>query len=349
MGKHQGVYAVQAIVMASLALLGASTAKADALSDFYTGKTLTIVVGADSGGGYDAQGRLMARHIGRFIPGTPNAIVQNMPGAGSLTAANHVYNVAAKDGTVFSLLQRGVFSAKFTNPQAVRFDLAKFNWIGNLSSETGVVIAFANSPFKTIEDVMKQEMAVGGTGPNIDTETTPRMLNTLIGTKFKIISGYPGTNDVVIAMERGEVHGLGDWSWSNVKTRRPDYLRDNKVRVLLQMTTEKEPDLPHVPLAMDYVKNPADRELMSLFLAQKSAARPVAGPPGVPTDRMNAIRTAFEKMIADPDFRSDAQKSKLDIDPSPAAAIEKVIAVFNSTSEETGRRLRDAIDPKMGK
>jgi tripartite-type tricarboxylate transporter receptor subunit TctC len=338
-----------AAASATLALLAAGSARADALSDFYTGKTITVIVGADSGGGYDAQGRLMARHIGRFLPGTPNAIVQNMPGAGSLTAANQLYNVSPKDGTVMGLLQRGVFSAKFTNPQGVRFDLTKFNWVGNLSAETGVVIAWANSPFKTIEDVMKQEMLVGGTGPHIDTETSPRMMNALIGTKFKIISGYPGTTDAVLAMERGEVQGMGDWSWSNVKTRRPDYLREGKIRVLMQMSTQKEPDLPNVPLAMDFVKTPEQRELMTLFLAQKSAARPVVAPPGIPADRVKAIRAAFDKMIVDADFLKDATQAKLDIDPAPAAAIERVIEIFAKTSEETGAKLRDAIDPKFSK
>jgi hypothetical protein len=338
-----------AAASATLALLAAGSARADALSDFYTGKTITVIVGADSGGGYDAQGRLMARHIGRFLPGNPNAIVQNMPGAGSLTAANQLYNVSPKDGTVMGLLQRGVFSAKFTNPQGVRFDLTKFNWVGNLSAETGVVIAWANSPFKTIEDVMKQEMLVGGTGPHIDTETSPRMMNALIGTKFKIISGYPGTTDAVLAMERGEVQGMGDWSWSNVKTRKPDYLRDGKVRVLMQMSTQKEPDLPNVPLAMDFVKTPEQRELMTLFLAQKSAARPVVAPPGIPADRVKAIRAAFDKMIVDPEFLKDATQAKLDIDPAPAAAIEKVIEIFAKTSDATGAKLRDAIDPKLSK
>src|SRR4051812_5954153 len=286
---------------------------ADALSDFYAGKTLTIIVGADSGGGYDAQGRLMSRHLGRFIPGNPTVIVQNMPGAGSLTAANQIYNLSPKDGTVMGLMQRGVFSAKFTNPQGVRFDLAKFNWVGNLSSETAVVIAWSTTPFQKIEDVMKQEMLVGGTGPHIDTETTPRMLNALIGTKFKIISGYPGTTEAVLAMERGEVQGMGDWSWSNVKTRKPDFLRDKKIRVLLQVATEKMPDLQDVPLAMDYVKTPEDRKVMELFLAQKSAARPVVAPPGLPAERIAAIRSAFDKMIVDPEFLKDAHNAKLEI------------------------------------
>ena len=334
--------------LASGLCLASVSVRADAVSDFYTGKSITIIVGADSGGGYDAQGRLMSRHIGRFLPGNPAVIVQNLPGAGSLTAANQIYNVSPKDGTTMGLLQRGVFSAKFTNPQGVRFDLSKFNWVGNLSSETAVVIVWSATPFLKIEDVMQQEMLVGGTGPHIDTETTPRMLNALLGTKFKIISGYKGTTEAVLAMERGEVQGMGDWSWSNVKTRKPDFLRDKKIRVLLQVATEKMPDLQDVPLAMDYVKNPADREVMELFLAQKSAARPVVAPPGIPADRIAAIRAGFDKMIEDAEFLKDAQSAKLEIDPAPAASIEKVIKIFAATSEETGKRLKDAIDPKMG-
>jgi tripartite-type tricarboxylate transporter receptor subunit TctC len=321
------------------------SARADAVADFYAGKTLTIIVGADTGGGYDAQGRLMARHLGRFIPGKPSIIVQNQPGAGSLIAANNIYNTAPKDGTVIGLVQRGVLSAKFTNPSGVRYDLARFNWVGNLSSEAGVVVAWHTSPFKTIQDVMSQEMLVAGTGPNIDTETSPRLLNALTGTRFKIISGYSGTSDGVLAMERGEVQGLGDWSWSNVKTRRPDYLRDKKIRVLLQVTTEKMPDLPDVPLAMDLVRNESDRKIMALFLAQKSAARPVVAPPDIPADRMAAIRTAFEQMIKDPDFLKDAAATKLELDPSPAAEVEKVIQIFASTPEDVGRKLKEAIEP----
>ncbi|HEX2726462.1 MAG TPA: hypothetical protein VHN20_11635, partial [Beijerinckiaceae bacterium] len=177
------------------------------------------------------------------------------------------------------------------------------------------------------------------------TETTPRLLNALTGTKFRIISGYSGTSDGVLAMERGEVQGLGDWSWSNVKTRRPDYLRDKKIRVLLQVTTEKMPDLPDVPLAKDLVKNEGDRKIMALFLAQKSAARPVVAPPGVPADRMAAIRTAFENMIKDPDFLKDAAATKLELDPSPASEVEKVIQIFASTPDDVGQKLKEAIEP----
>ncbi len=335
------------MLAAGIALFaGSAVAQTSDLAQFYAGRQMSLIVGSDAGGGYDAQGRLMARHLGRFLPGAPTVIVQNMPGAGSLQAANHLYNVAAKDGSVIALLQRGVLSSRFTNPAGARFELGKFNWLGNISTEAGVVLAWHTSPFHTIQDVMKQEMLVGGTGATIDTETTPRLLNALIGTKFKVITGYRGTPDTTLAMERGELHGMGDWSWSNVKTRRPDYLRDKKVRVLLQVGVERIPDLPDVPMAIDFVTNEDDRKIMELFLAQKAAARPVAAPPQVPADRVSALRDAFAKMIVDDAFNKDAASQKLEIEPTPASVVDKVIQLFSTTADSVGQRLRQAIEPK---
>ncbi len=324
---------------------GIAIAQDGDVAQFYAGRQAALIVGSDVGGGYDAQGRLMARHLGRFLPGSPTFVVQNMPGAGSLQAANHLFNVAAKDGSVIALLQRGVLSARFTNPAGARFDLARFNWVGNISSEAGVVLAWHTSPFNTIQDVMKQEMLVGGTGATVDTETTPRLLNALIGTKFKVIAGYRGTGDATLAMERGELHGMGDWSWSNVKTRRPDYLRDKKVRVLLQVGTERIADLPDVPMASDFVKNDDDRQVFNLFLAQKAAARPVAAPPDIPATRIAALRDAFARMIKDAAFLQDASAQKLDIEPTAASEIDKVIQLFSTTPDSVGQRLRKSIEP----
>ena len=340
-GFHASLISLCAAIAASQSL-----AQSDDVTQFYTGRQISLIVGANAGGGYDAQGRLMARHLGRFLPGSPVSIVQNMPGAGSLQAANHLYNVAPKDGSVIALLQRGVLSSRFTNPGGARFDLAKFNWLGNLSSEAGVVLAWHASPFHSIQDVMKQEMVVGGTGATIDTETTPRILNALIGTKFKVITGYRGTPDTTLAMERGELQGMGDWSWSNVKTRRPDYLRDNKVRVLLQVGVDRIADLPNVPMASDLVRNEDDRKVMDLFLAQKAAARPVAAPPDIPADRVKALRDAFARMIVDDAFNKDAASQKLDIEPTTASEIDKVIQLFATTPDSVGQRLKDAIEPK---
>ncbi|MFZ9501280.1 MAG: Bug family tripartite tricarboxylate transporter substrate binding protein [Beijerinckiaceae bacterium] len=344
-GRDAGLAALVATLVGAFAAAPCQ-AQADAVAQFYEGKTIAFIVGAASGGGYDAQARLLAGHMGRFIPGAPNFVVQNMPGAGSLQAANFLYNIAPKDGSTIALLQRGILSTRFVNPEGARFDLGKFNWIGNMSSEAGVVLAWHTTPFHTFEDLKKQEFLVGGTGPMIDTETTPRILNALLGTRFKVITGYKGTADTALAMERGELHGMGDWSWSNVKTRRPDYFRDNKVRVLVQVTAEKLPDLPDTPSARDMVTNEEDRQVLDLFLAQKTAARPIAAPPGVPADRLKALRAAFEAATDDAQFKADAVRQKLEVEPMPGAQVEKVIDLFSRAPDALGKRLNAAIAPK---
>ena len=334
-----------------VAVLGFSTvaARAQSVADFYKGKQITVIVGSSPGGGYDAQGRLVSRHLGKHIPGNPGFVVQNMPGAGSLQATNHLYNLAAKDGTVMGLVQRGMLTAKLTSPQGVRFDVEKFNWIGNLASETAVTVVWHDSPIKTIEDLFSKETIVGGTGPTIDTETTPRLYNALIGTKFRIVGGYPGTSEVLLAMERGEVMGLGDWSWSNVKTRRPEYLTEKKIRVLMQGALQKEPDLPDVPLALDFVKNDEDRKVMELFLAQKTVARPVVAPPDIPAARVAALRAALVAMAKDPEFRADAQKTKLEIDVSSGDTVDAVVKRIVSTPQALADKLTAAISAPAGK
>ena len=342
--KHSQA-AVIAIFASALTLSGAP-ARANSTSQFFEGKTIAFIVGAATGGGYDAQARLLASHMGRFIPGAPNFVVQNMPGAGSLQAANYLYNIAPKDASTIALLQRGILSTRFLNPEGARFDIGKFNWIGNMSSEAGVVLAWHSTPFQTFEDLKKQEFLVGGTGPMIDTETTPRILNALLGTRIKVITGYKGTADTSLAMERGELHGMGDWSWSNVKTRRPDYFRDNKVRILIQVTAEKLSDLPDVPNARDMVTNEEDRKVLDLFLAQKTAARPIAAPPGVPADRLKVLRDAFEAATADAQFKADALRQKIEVEPMAGAQVEKVIELFANAPEALGKRLSAAISAK---
>lgn len=325
------------------ALFIASPALAQSVADFYKGKQVTLIVGAASGGGYDALARLLARHIGNHIPGNPNVIVQNMPGAGSLQATNHLYNIAPKDGTVFGLVQRDMLVAKAMNAPGIRFEIEKFNWIGNMASEIGIVVAWHASPLKTTDDLFKTEMIVGGTGTTIDTETSPRLMNSLIGTKFRIVSGYTGTTEVLLAMERGEVMGLGDWSLSNIRSRNPQMLQEGKIRLLMQTALKKAPDLPNVPLVLDFVKNAEDRQVMEAFLSQKAVARPVLAPPGIPADRVQALRAAFMAMAADPEFIKDADRSRLEVSPTSGEEVEKVIAGIGRVPPNVMDRLRAAI------
>jgi tripartite-type tricarboxylate transporter receptor subunit TctC len=326
------------------ALLAITPTYAQSVAEFYAGKQITLIVGASTGGGYDTQARLVARHLGKHIPGNPTIIVQNMPAAGSLAAANHIYNVAAKDGSVFALVMRGMLLIKYWSPASARFDLGHLNWVGSINSEVAVAAAWHTAPHKTVKDLFDKELIVGGT-TGVDPETTPRLFNALLGTKFKIVNGYPGTTEIILAMERGEVQGIGDWSWSSMKTARPDWLRDRKMTLLMQAALQKDPELPDVPSALEFVKNDADRKVMELYLTQKTVARPVIAPPGVPAERLAALRAGFIALAQDKEFIADAQKARLEVAPISGEAVDKVISLITSASPETGERLSKAIAP----
>jgi tripartite-type tricarboxylate transporter receptor subunit TctC len=330
-------------VVAGLALLwGAAPAAAE--PSFYASKQITLIAGSGVGGGYDLLARLAARHLGRLIPGHPTVIVQNQPAAGSLVATNQIYNTAPKDGTVIALIQRGMLLAKLTNPSAVRFELDKLSWLGNLASETGLVLAWHTAPHRTAKDLFEQELIVGGqTG--VDPEITPRLYNSLIGTKFKIVTGYNGTAEIALAIERGEVQGIGDWSWASFKKQRPDWIRDKKVTLLLQGALQRDHDLPDLPSALDFAKTDADRRVMELFFTQKTIARPIIAPPGIPPERLAVLRAAFAALATDQEFLADAEKSGLDVTPIPGDAVDKVIALIASTPTDVADRFAKIFTP----
>lgn len=330
-------------VAATAVLLGCG-ARAWAEPPFYAGKQITLIAGSGVGGGYDLLARLTARHLGRLIPGHPTVIVQNMPAAGSLVATNQIYNTAPKDGTVIALIQRGMLLARLTNPSAVRFELEKLNWLGNLNGETGLVVAWHTAPHRRAQDLFEQELIVGGqTG--VDPEITPRLYNSLIGTKFKIVTGYTGTAEIALAIERGEVQGIGDWSWASLKKQRPNWLRDNKVTLLMQGALHRDPELPDLPSALDFVKTDADRKVMELFFTQKTIARPVVAPPGLPAERLATLRAAFAALAGDPEFLADAEKSNLDVAPIPGEAVDKVVALIAATPAEVADRFAKIFAP----
>jgi len=332
--------AMIAIVVAC-ALHGSPLA-AQSVAEFYAGKQITLIVGATPGGGYDTQARFVAKHLSRHIPGQPPVVVQNMPAAGSLAAANHIANVAARDGTVVALVQRGMLLIKAWNPTQVRFDLDKLNWIGSISREVAVSASWHSAPHRAASDLFERELIIGATA-GIDPETTPRLLNALIGTKFKIITGYPGTTEIALAMERGEVQGIGDWSWSSLKTARPSWLAERKLNILLQSALQRDPELAHVPFALDFVKNETDRKVMELYLTQKTVARPVIAPPDLPADRLAALRQAFAALAQDREFLADAQRSRLDVAPVPGPEVDRIVALITSASPDTVARLGRAM------
>src|SRR5262245_53458251 len=331
-----------ALLLAATVLFTAGKAAAQSVSEFYAGRQITFIVGASAGGGYDRQARLVARHLGKHIPGTPTIIVQNMPGAGSLAATNYIYNAAAKDGSVIALVMRSMLLIRNWNPQSVRFDLVHLNWIGSINSEVALVAAWHTAPHKSANDLFEQELIVGGT-TGVDPETTPRLLNALIGTKFKIVNGYPGTTEIILAMERGELQGIGDWSWSSMKTARPDWLREKKITLLMQAALHKEPELADLPSALDFVKNDADRKVMELYLTQKTLARPLIVPPGVAPERLTALKAAFAALAHDDDFLADARTTGIDVAPIAGEAVDRIIAMISSAPPETTERLGKAI------
>jgi tripartite-type tricarboxylate transporter receptor subunit TctC len=331
-------------IAATVAMLMACASPACAEPSFYAGKQITLIAGAAVGGGYDLLTRLLARHLARHIDGHPAIIVQNMPAAGSLAATNYIYGTASKDGTVIALIQRGMLLAKWTNPSGVRFELERLNWIGSVNSETGLTLAWHTAPHRAAADLFTQELIVGGHA-GVDPELTPRLYNALIGTRFKIVTGYNGTAEIALAMERGEVSGIGDWSWTSLKKMRPDWLRDHKVRPLLQGGLRKDPDLPDLPSALDFVKNDADRRVLELFFTQKTVARPVIAPPGIPAERLAELRAAFAALAKDQEFLADAERSGLESAPLTGEAIDRVIALIAGTPAELGERLTKAIAP----
>ena len=325
--------------------MGSMAAGAQSVGDFYRGKEITFVVGSDPGGGYDALARLVARHLGQFIPGNPVVIVENQPGAGSMLMSNRIYNIAPQDGTVIGLVQRGVLIAQLTHQAGAQFQIDKFNWIGNVSAETSVVVSWHTTPFKKIEDAFQHEMVVGGTGPTSDSEASARIMNETMHTKLKIVAGYPGTADVLLAMERGEVQGLADWSWSELKGRHPELLADHSINILVQSDVDKDPELADVPRALDYVKDPIDRQVAELYFTMKGVARPILAGPRVPPERIAALRQAFDAMSKDPAFLADAASLKLDLHPTPAKSITDFIAMTTAASPEVDERITAILNP----
>ena len=333
-----------AACVALIGLVTASPALAQSVAEFYRGKQITLMVGSSPGGGYDAMARIIASHIGKLIPGNPGIIVQNAPGGGSVTMSNRIYRIAPQDGTVLGLVQRGVLLAQLTKRSGVQFEIAKFNWIGSVSPDASFVVAWHTAPIKTVQDLLTQPMIVGGTGATSDLEASARLLNATIGTKFRIVGGYPGQADVLLAIQRGEIQGTADWAWSEIKSRYSNFLTEKKINLILQNGLKKVPELTDVPLTMDLIKNETDRRVAELYFGLKQVARPILAGPGVPVDRLAALRTAFLALKEDPGFKADAEKLGLS-DPTPATEIENYVKLTTSASPEVVRRLTTILNP----
>jgi tripartite-type tricarboxylate transporter receptor subunit TctC len=320
------------LCLLATATLAALPARADSVEDFYRGKNVTMVIGYSVGGGYDLYGRLVARHLGKYIPGQPNIVPQNREGAGSMRAAIYIYNAAPKDGTVIGTFSRSMAVAPLL--QDAPFDASKFSWLGSVSTDVNVCMTWNTSAVKTWDDMVTKPSKIGGLGAGADPDIFALMFKNVFGAKLQLVSGYPGTNDVALAMERGEVDGMCGLSWSTVKTRHGDWLAGKQVYIPVQAGLHKETDIPDVPLVMDLVKTPEQTQIVRLILASQEMARPFAAPPGIPDDRKRALIEAFDKTMKDPEFLAEAAKMKADVNPVSAAAIEGLLAEVYKTPKE---------------
>jgi tripartite-type tricarboxylate transporter receptor subunit TctC len=322
---HVIISSLRGLALATVALALPSVSHAESVADFYKGKTIELLIGYSGGGGYDVYARLLARHIGKHIPGNPTIVPRNMPGAGSLVLANWLYNVAPKDGTAIGAIGRGTPFDPLLGIEAAKFDSTKYLWLGSMNNEVSVCVSWHTSGVTKYEDVLQKELTVGGTGPSADTDQFPRIANAVLGTKFRLISGYPGGNDINLAMERGEVGGRCGWSWSSVISTRMSWYKEKKVHVLMQMALEKHEDLPNVPLVVDLAKSAEQRAILRLIFARQALGRPFLGPPGIPADRAAALQAAFVAVMKDKALLAEAEKAKLEITPLGGNAVKKII------------------------
>jgi tripartite-type tricarboxylate transporter receptor subunit TctC len=312
-----------------------------AQSDFYRGKTVNLVVSASAGGGYDIMGRTIAKYLGKHIPGNPRVIVSNMPGAGGLTAMNYLYRNAPKDGSFIGGVQNNLPFEPLLGTKEAIYDPTKFNWLGSPSVEVGLVVVWRTVPVDSMADLKSREITVGSSGANSTPSFYARLINETLGTKMKIVVGYPGQNEVYFAMERGEVDGFPSLFYNTLNATRPNWRAEKNIKLLLQYGLEKEPALANVPSLLDLVTNPEDRLLLQAGLAEITLGRPYLMPPNVPADRVAIMRKALEDTFKDPGFIADANRMALGVNlPRTGAQIQKMLDDAYRTPPNVVARLR---------
>jgi tripartite-type tricarboxylate transporter receptor subunit TctC len=331
--------ALGALVLACLAPAPARAQAGPSLA----GKNVQMLIGFGAGGGYDLWGRVVARHIGQHLPGSPTVVPQNMPGAGSFVAANNIYNLAPKDGSVMGIIARDAALGPITGAVGARFDPTKITWLGTPTTETNVCIANSTSKVKTLKDLYDKELIVGDTGVGTGTHSYPKALNALLGMKFKIIAGFPASSDVFLAMERGEVDGICE-SLDSVSGKRPDWIPSRKVTILFQGGAAPNPELKDVPFVADLARNPDDRLAIEFLYAGQGIGRPFVAPPDMPADRLKMVRDAFAATMKDPEFLEDAKRNMLDVEPEDGehltALIKKIYATPKPIVDKIGELIK---------
>jgi len=320
-----------AVLVALVLAILAQQATAAGVEDFYKGRTLSIIIGYSVGGGYDTYGRLLSRYIGDHIPGRPTVVPQNMPGAGSIKAANYIYGVAPKDGTAIATFGRTIPVAPLLAAAGATFDGTKFTWLGSISKDTSLCVTLSKSDIKTWDDFLAKPSTFGGEGAGADPDVFARLYKNVYGAKAKLVTGYPGTNDVALAMERREIDGFCGLSWSTLKSVHPDWLNNKSINIIVQAGLRKEPQLPDVPFAIDLARSEEQRQIVKLVLVSQEMARPFAAPPGLPADRRAALLAAFEQTLKDRAFLAEAKMANLDVDPVSAQEIDALLAEVYAT------------------
>jgi tripartite-type tricarboxylate transporter receptor subunit TctC len=329
--------------MASAALLVCDPAFAQSPAEFYRARKMDMVIGYTPGGNYDLYARFIARHMGEYLPGNPTIIARNMPGGGSRTAAAWLYSLAPKDGSVLATFDQALPIAQALRDPSLRFDVKEFIYVGNPARENNTVTAWHTSGVKTVRDAMEKEVTVGSTGASTSTQYAVAM-NALLGTRFRLITGYPGGNDINLAMERGEVAVRGSNSWASWKSTRADWVRDGKINVIVQIGLKRAPDLADVPLLIDLAKNDEDRAVLRLISAPTALGRPIVTTPGVPADRVKTLRDAFDRMMSDPRFLEAAEKERFEIDYVTGEEMQKVVTEIVDAPESVRQRLKQIVE-----
>ncbi len=318
-------------VAVALALI-APPASAAGVEDFYRGKNLSLLIGYSVGGGYDAYARLLARYLGRHVPGNPAIVPQNMTGAGSLKAANYLYSVAPRDGSVIGTFSRSQGIAPLIGK--AEFDSTRFSWLGSITDEVSLCVARRDAPVKSFADLTGTQATFGSEGAGSDPNIFALFFRNVLGAKIKLVSGYPGTNEIQLAVERGEVDGLCGLSWSTLKGRYPHWLKEKKVNLLVQAGIRKQPELPDVPAASELAKAPDQQQILKLLLIGQAMARPFAAPPEIPADRKAALTEAFAAAVKDPDFLAEAQRLDFEVNPVSGAKLDALLAEAYATPKD---------------
>jgi tripartite-type tricarboxylate transporter receptor subunit TctC len=335
-----------ALTTALLTATGTTAFAQDSVADFYRGKTVRLVIGYGAGGGYDVYGKFFARYLGEHIPGKPTVIAQNMPGAGSRSAANWLYKVAPKDGTVLAVLGQATPADQALGQPGVQFDARQFNWIGNMVAVNNIMITWHESGVRTIDEARKKTLAIGATGAASPSVLYPTVANNLLGTQFKIVSGYPGGGDIMIAMERREVDGRGSDSWASLKSNNPAWIKDKKVNILFQVGPRREADLPDPPLLTELAQNEEQKQILEVISGDAAVGRPILTAPDVPAERVRALRKAFDDTMRDPAFQAAAKKANMYFNAIGGEELQQIVTRIVSPSPQVIARVKEVILPK---